>query len=273
MWICWKVTYFMLFFCGEFCSSDKQITPKWNSHVGLQGRSIIFPVQISQYGSMRIEGGDSIATLFKGQVRIDNPHFRNHTRWDNDFGYFSLHNLRTGDSGKYVIENTADQERAKYYFQLTIYEEVSQPQVSLDDEHSCLWRCSVENSRDVTLAWYKDNVCLNQTGNPDNNISLSLNLKVEDSSTYDCVAANPAINQTTRLSHSDTQQHCLKSTDPGREHAIIISVVVLSVIGVILVGGVFLSLRKRRNEYIQGRDTDPTYQNCQNWIPKEKSHH
>ncbi|XP_041947856.1 uncharacterized protein LOC121708943 isoform X1 [Alosa sapidissima] len=253
MWICWEVIYFMLFFCGEFCSSENQ---KWISHVGLQGRSFMFPVQISQFGNVKIEGGDNIAIVFKSEFRIEDQLFTNHMCWDHETGNFFLHNLSTDDSGKYVIEDTVDQNmRKKYYFQLTVYEEVSQPQVSQDDESSCMWRCSVENGKNMTLAWYKDNVCLNQTGNPDNNISLSLPLEIEDSSTYDCVAANPAINQTTHLSHSDTQ-HCLKSTDAGREHGIIISVVVLSVIGVILVGGVFLSLRKRRNEYIQAQSAN-----------------
>ncbi|XP_062384634.1 uncharacterized protein LOC134072025 isoform X2 [Sardina pilchardus] len=214
MWICWKVTY-LFFFYGEFCSSKNQIKPGLTSIAGLQGRSIMFPIQISD-GYVKNERRDTIAALFEGKFKIDDEHFRNHIRWDNETRYISFYDLRTGDSGIYVIDYTANTTRIKNYFQITVYEEVPQPQVSLYDNRSCTWQCSVENGRDVNLTWYKENEPLNWTSNPDNNISLSLHLRAENSSTYECVASNPAINQTTQLLPSDTQ-HCFASPGEGTE--------------------------------------------------------
>ncbi|XP_062384639.1 uncharacterized protein LOC134072071 isoform X2 [Sardina pilchardus] len=258
MWICWKVTY-LLFFYGEFCSSENQLKPGLTSIAGLQGRSIMFPIQISD-GYVKNERRDTIAALFEGKFKIDDEHFGNHIRWHNETRYISFYDLRTGDSGTYIIEYTANKTRINNYFQITVYE-VPQPQVSLYDNRSCTWQCSVENGRDVNLTWYKENVRLNWTSNPDNNISLSLHLRAEHSSTYECVASNPAINQTTQLLHSDTQ-HCFASPDHGRKHDSIIISGILSVFCVTIVGGLFLFLRRRRrNEYIQAQSANEESQN------------
>ncbi|XP_031415844.1 signaling lymphocytic activation molecule-like isoform X2 [Clupea harengus] len=245
MWICWK-TYLLVIFCGEFCSSENHITPKKQEVSGLQGEYIMFPVPVSQYGGMRTEGGETLATVFGGQVRVeDMPRFKSRLRWDSQTGHFSLHNLTVADSGSYVIESTEGLE-GKYTFRLTVYEQLSSPKVTLHDKSSCTWTCSVENGRNVSLSWYAENMLLNQTRNPHINTNLSLHLTSENSASYNCVAANPIMNVTFQLSSDHLQERCLASSsaDPER-HILYISV--LCVVCIIAVVGVFLCLRKMTN--------------------------
>ncbi|XP_042558977.1 SLAM family member 7-like isoform X3 [Clupea harengus] len=252
MWICWK-TYLLVIFCGEFCSSENHITPKEKEVPGLKGGNIMFPVPVSQFGSLRTEEQETLATIFKGQVRIEKkPRFKNRLSWDSQTGHFSLHNLTVADSGSYVIENTEGLE-GKYNVKLTVYEQLSSPKVTLHDNSSCTWTCSVENGRNVSLSWYKENMLLNQTRNPDINTNLSLHPeRLERLSSFNCVAANPIINVTFQLSSDHLQEICPASSSPDPEGKHIIYIPVLCVVCIIAVVGVFLCLRKRRN-HIEGR--------------------
>ena len=59
---------------------------------------------------------------------------------------------------------------------------------------SCSLLCSVERAEETTLLWYKDEVIVNQSSSA---LSLPLTVqKKEFSSSYRCVAANPAENKT-----------------------------------------------------------------------------
>ena len=95
----------------------------------------MFPVPVSQYGNMRIEGGETLATVFGGRVRIEKkPRFKSRLRWDSQTGHFSLHNLTVADSGSYVIENTEGL-KGKYTFRLNVYGKCS----FLNYAHSCTY--------------------------------------------------------------------------------------------------------------------------------------
>lgn len=226
----------------------------------------MFPVSVSksESGVLMIEGKGNAAILFKGQVSIISPNLKNNVILDSQTGYLFIQNLRTGDSGKYVIEYMEESETKRNHFQLTVYEEVPKPQVTLYDRSSCTWMCSVENGRDVTLAWYEENVLLNQTSNPDSNISLSLHLKTGNHSRYECVAANPAINRTSHLLNSTILQDCTVSPASDTHHSFditVICVAVLSVVCIILIGGVVLYLRKSRTQYTEAQSTNEELRN------------
>lgn len=72
---------------------------------------------------------------------------------------------------------------------------------SSSEKGSCSVVCSVENQIYRTLSWYRGEKRLNQTSSPDlsTNLSLSLEIKLQDKDIYSCVAANPVSNQTTKL--------------------------------------------------------------------------
>ncbi|XP_055780210.1 SLAM family member 5-like [Salvelinus fontinalis] len=73
---------------------------------------------------------------------------------------------------------------------------------------SCSVVCFVDNRREVTLSWYRGEERLTKASFPDlssANLSLPLEIKLQDKDIYSCVAANPVSNQTTKL---NVEEHC-----------------------------------------------------------------
>lgn len=70
--------------------------------------------------------------------------------------------------------------------------------------------CSVENGREVILAWYRGEQRLSQTNSSDLSVMLSLPLEIKDhdGDIYSCVAENPVDKTATKLHPEET---CLKS--------------------------------------------------------------
>ncbi|XP_042167709.1 uncharacterized protein LOC112231748 [Oncorhynchus tshawytscha] len=170
--------------------------------------------------------GENI-TEFKGR-------FREKLQLDRETGSLTIRNLTLNNSGVYQLDifNT---HKTSQRFYLTVYAPVPLPQVkkipegdfldSSSEKGSCSVVCSVENRRDMTLSWYRGEKRLNQTSSPDlsTNLSLPLEIKLQDNNIYSCVAANPVSNQTTKL---NIETLCLQFVDPNR---ITIVVIVLGI--------------------------------------------
>uniref|UniRef100_A0A7N6B9J4 Ig-like domain-containing protein n=1 Tax=Anabas testudineus TaxID=64144 RepID=A0A7N6B9J4_ANATE len=116
-------------------------------------------------------------------------------------------------------------------------------------QDSCYINCSVKNTPNVTLTWYKEEEKINQTNNLDIAVDLILPLDIQNHNeyTYSCVAANPVINKTDENKSTfqdefcsclcQTFIYCIKHfhffTGPGINYYYII--IVLVVVGLIAV--------------------------------------
>ncbi|KAL2098022.1 hypothetical protein ACEWY4_007229 [Coilia grayii] len=255
MWICWKeACLLLLFFCGEFCHSENSVTPQWTSVVGLQGKSVVFPSQNFDDSFVKDEGGNTLASLTRGHLTIY-LNLENRLHWNHQTGYFSLHNLTSNDSGRYIIETPKSSTKQQY--QLIVYE-VPDPQLKLYDKSSCIWMCYEENGSNVSLAWFKEDVLLNHTANHTANTIYVLHHISEYSSNYNCVASNPAINQTKQLLNATINQECLAAGQESRNH-ILICVAVLCAVCIVIVGGIICW--RKRNNYIKAKSTNEEQQN------------
>ncbi|XP_039883149.1 uncharacterized protein LOC120730748 isoform X3 [Simochromis diagramma] len=66
--------------------------------------------------------------------------------------------------------------------------------------------CSVHNSQDLVLSWYRQEGRLTNVSSPDlsSNLHLTLEIESHDSGSYSCVAENPVEKKVTKLSGEDT---------------------------------------------------------------------
>ncbi|XP_034147086.1 CD48 antigen-like isoform X5 [Esox lucius] len=154
------------------------------------GESITFSNPVKQGGSL-LYNGSHIAVVVKGNMDssyLDS--FKDRIQWDQPIGQFTIRNLKTNDSGMYVVEVSRG---VKTTYQLTVYEPVSRPMLTTADNQSCSVECSLKNDRDVTLSWYSGEEIFNQTSSPDLSIKLFLPLEVDKQNRmfYICEAANP----------------------------------------------------------------------------------
>ncbi|KAL7841714.1 hypothetical protein SRHO_G00254050 [Serrasalmus rhombeus] len=108
--------------------------------------------------------------------------------------------------------------RRVWSFSVDVYAAVLKPvirnqaekrSVSLREPRSPL--CSVENGKDVSLAWYEEKERISNISSSDSSerLYLPLNKTNPDCSAYTCVAANPVSNQTTQL---DITELCYNNT-------------------------------------------------------------
>ncbi|XP_029529360.1 hepatic and glial cell adhesion molecule-like [Oncorhynchus nerka] len=169
--------------------------------------------------------GENI-TEFKGR-------FREKLQLDRETGSLTIRNLTLNNSGVYQLDifNT---HKTSQRFYLTVYAPVPLPQLkkipedhfldSSSEKGSCSVVCSVENRRDMTLSWYRGEKRLNQTSSPDlsTNLSLPLEIKLQDNNIYSCVAANPVSNQTTKL---NIETLCLQFVESGPNRITIVVIV------------------------------------------------
>ncbi|KAM9528550.1 SLAM family member 9-like isoform 3-T3 [Salvelinus alpinus] len=185
--------------------------------------------------------GENI-TEFKGR-------FPDRLQLDRQTGSLTIRNLTLNNSGVYQIDifNT---HKTSQRFSLTVYALVPLPQVrkipegdfldSSSEKGSCSVVCSVENRRDMTLSWYRGEKRLNQTSSHDlsTNLSLPLEIKLQDKDIYSCVAANPVSNQTTKL---NIETLCLQYVESG---PILITVIPI-ILGLLLLIGLYCIWKKK----------------------------
>nr|XP_046257104.1 uncharacterized protein LOC124065621 [Scatophagus argus] len=121
--------------------------------------------------------------------------YKNKVLWNNNTGLFTITRLQRNDSGIYHIDSKTGSLFPRTY-RITVYEAVPTPTViTLNvSAESCTLLCFVEKAEETTLLWYRDEDKVNQSS-----VALSLPLTVHQqdfSSSYRCVAANPAEQKT-----------------------------------------------------------------------------
>ncbi|KAG7458486.1 hypothetical protein MATL_G00220740 [Megalops atlanticus] len=174
---------------------------------GIVGERVSFPAAVKTFGYL-IKDRENIAKIdnfLKHYNTSKSP--KDRVQWNSSTGFFSIADLKMEDSGEYRVQSN-DGKKVETIYQLSVYNPVSTPQVSSRNKMkpTCSVLCSVENGREVTLSWQREGKTLSHTSSPDLNTPLSLPLEIEEySSTYSCVAANPASNKTVTVR---PEEHC-----------------------------------------------------------------
>ncbi|XP_049328356.1 titin [Astyanax mexicanus] len=169
---------------------------------GAVGESVTFSTRVPVTGSITYEG-NNIGLVINKQTDTDSDEkFKNRLSWSSEF--FTLSDLRSDDSGVYIVESTRE-EKAKQVYQLIVYDKVSTPRVITLNPYSpesdlCLLQCSVRNVRGLNLSWFRGNVQLNQTSSsnsssPETTLILPLEIQQIDKDIFSCEASNPVSKQ------------------------------------------------------------------------------
>ncbi|XP_036420153.1 CD48 antigen-like [Colossoma macropomum] len=180
---------------------------------GAVGKSLTFPTLVPVTGAILYEGR-TIGQVFNKQTETGiTEEFKNRLHWDSQSGFFTLSDLRTDDSGVYIVESTKEV-KSKQAYQLNVYDKVSAPQVIKHNSSSaesdlCSLQCSVRNVRGLNLFWFKGKSLLNHTNSSSLNNTLNLLLEIEkfDNDPYSCMATNPVSNQTTTVHITELCHH------------------------------------------------------------------
>ncbi|XP_019214968.1 SLAM family member 7 isoform X2 [Oreochromis niloticus] len=201
---------------------------------GTVGGNITLPAPVLEKGYL-LYGRTIIADVKGGIFDLSEDIYKNRLQWDRNSGLFTLTELQRNDSGIYTVDSKTGNVFTSSY-KLTVYDSVPTPavkKVSVSSE-SCSLLCLVD--RETKLLWFKDEQRLNQSSSA---LSLPLTVHKQDfSSSYRCVAANPAENKTlpvhVRTTCGDTNNDTNSSTEPRSYNILIIIFCVLSVVMIIL---------------------------------------
>ncbi|KAE8301094.1 hypothetical protein D5F01_LYC01250 [Larimichthys crocea] len=160
---------------------------------GTEGGSITLPDPVKEFGFLSL-GGKTLAMVIERRFQIIEEDYKDKVLWDNNTGLFTITGLQRNDSGVYIVDS---KKVFTSSYKLTVYESVPAPavnSVSVSAE-SCTLLCSVEKAGELlTLSWYKDEEIVIQNSSA---LSLPLTVHKQDfSSSYRCVAANPAEQKT-----------------------------------------------------------------------------
>uniref|UniRef100_UPI0037E98A3E uncharacterized protein n=1 Tax=Semicossyphus pulcher TaxID=241346 RepID=UPI0037E98A3E len=161
---------------------------------GIEGGSITLPDPVLEYGFIFF-GGKAIAMVKEKKCDILEEIYKDRLFWNNRTGLFTLRGLQRSDSGVYGFDSKEGAVFTSSH-RLTVYEPVAAPAVITVhvSAESCTLLCLVKRAGETTLLWYKDEDILNQSSSV---LSLPLTLHRQDlTSSYRCVAANPAEEKT-----------------------------------------------------------------------------
>ncbi|XP_063333424.1 uncharacterized protein LOC134629845 [Pelmatolapia mariae] len=203
---------------------------------GTVGGNITLPDSVLETGYL-LYGRKVIADVKSRIFDIPKEIYKNRLQWNRNSGLFTLTELQRNDSGIYDIDSTKGKVFTSSY-KLTVYDSVPTPavkKVSVSSE-SCSLLCLVD--RETTLLWFKDEQILNQSSSA---LSLPLTVHKQDfSSSYRCVAANPAEEKTLPVHVKTTCGHTNNndtnsSTEPRNYNILIIIFCVLSATLIIII--------------------------------------
>ncbi|XP_060771970.1 SLAM family member 5-like isoform X1 [Neoarius graeffei] len=218
--------------------------------IGAVGESFTFHTSVPVSGILIYKTNTVGQILNKYSDTNVSEKFVNRLHWDGQSGFFTLTDLRTDDSGLYIVESIKEPQ-GKQDYQLEVYERVSVPQVvntSSSSSEFCLLLCSVRNVRGLKLFWSKENdVLLNYTSSSNSSditLSLHLEIKMADIHTFSCVASNPVSNEATTI--NITHYCSLNSDVVSHQQRTVIVPVVVSVLLVVLVIVTYVYLRRKK---------------------------
>ncbi|XP_076741425.1 uncharacterized protein LOC112435014 isoform X1 [Maylandia zebra] len=214
-----QMSFILMFLVMRFSASEevkKNLT-------GTVGGNITLPDSVLEKGYLSY-GGMTIADVKGGIFDISEDIYMNRLQWDRNSGLFTLTELQRDDSGIYTVDSKTGKGNRKSSYKLTVYDSVPTPavkKVSVSSE-SCSLLCWVD--RETTLLWFKDEQMLNQSSSA---LSLPLTVHKQDfSSSYRCVAANPAEEKTlpvrVRTTCGDTDDNDTNSSNKPRNYNILI---------------------------------------------------
>ncbi|XP_047220547.1 uncharacterized protein LOC124867903 [Girardinichthys multiradiatus] len=155
-----------------------------------------------------------IATIKRsGEVKSDyEEHFRGRLLLNRHTGDLTITQVKTSDSGIYQFQSIGTKIITRD-IHLIVYSLVPAPFITTtltvinSSFTSVTVECSVLNSRDLMLSWYRGTVRLMKTSSPklSSKLNLSLEVDVADGDNYSCVAENPVERKTTELLGKDIQ--------------------------------------------------------------------
>ncbi|KAE8301083.1 hypothetical protein D5F01_LYC01237 [Larimichthys crocea] len=177
---------------------------------GTEGGSITLPDPVEELGFLSLRG-KNLAMVSERRFKMleEDYKYKDKVLWDNNTGLFTITGLQRDNSGIYTVDSQKGRVFTSSY-KLTVYESVPAPavnSVSVSAE-SCTLLCSVEKAGELlTLSWYKDEEIVIQNSSA---LSLPLTVHKQDfSSSYRCVAANPAEQKTVTV---DVKTSCSEQT-------------------------------------------------------------
>uniref|UniRef100_A0A668UWR6 Ig-like domain-containing protein n=1 Tax=Oreochromis aureus TaxID=47969 RepID=A0A668UWR6_OREAU len=150
-----------------------------------------------------------LATIKKREVKSDyDESFRDRLQLNSQTGALTITQLSVLDSGIYKWQAISDTISWKQ-FNLTVYGSYICSLSSSFNTKSCssvTVECSVHNSQDLVLSWYRVEERLTNISSPDLSSKLYLALEIEshERGSYSCIAENPVEKKMTKLSGEDT---------------------------------------------------------------------
>ncbi|XP_038570513.1 uncharacterized protein LOC119899811 isoform X3 [Micropterus salmoides] len=200
---------------------------------GAEGGSITLPDPVVELGFLSL-GGKPIAMVTERKITILEEIYKDRLLLNSNTGLFTLSGLQRTDSGIYYIDSKKGRVFTSSY-KLTVYESVPTPAVKVTSvsADSCTLLCLVEKAEETSLLWYKDEEIVNQSSSA---LSLPLTVHKQDfSSSYRCVAANPAENKTHAVHVSTSCSGQNDTATDTRHHMIGIAISIVATVIIILV--------------------------------------